>query len=185
MNDRDKHISQEIIQMCLVTSICILLTAALTNTAHAATWYVLGPGASLNQSQGPIGSRNNPLRSLAEVEDLSGPGDKILVLPSLFVLDGGIQLKIGQKLLGLGQGEDRPTLTNTSNYLDGDAGRTRSSMGRTRPRSSTRCCAKGRSRKRRSVRPVRSISYLTWALSCPCEGHSGGDDAGRCGVGLC
>src|SRR6476659_6084735 len=82
----------------------------------ASTWYVKGDAAA-----GGNGSRGRPFATLQQVETASQPGDTIRVLPSMRPLDGGIQLKDGQRLMGLGDqvtkaaaSSARPTITNTS-----------------------------------------------------------------------
>ncbi len=65
-------------------------------TLSAKTWYVQG-GAPIINSQGTL---EHPFYSLAQVQAASSAHDTIYVLPSLFVLDGGIILKDGQHLLG-------------------------------------------------------------------------------------
>jgi hypothetical protein len=97
----------------------------LASTAHAADWYVKAKAAN-----GGDGSKNSPFNSFQQVETASAPGDTIYILqsPSHDVLDGGLQLKDGQKLIGLGpnvlranQNSARAKLTNTSDTrYDGD-----------------------------------------------------------------
>jgi len=69
--------------------------------AVAATeWFV-----SAAALQGGNGSLQAPFNSLAAVQQASGPGDTIFVLPSPIQnapLDGGIALKPGQRLIGAG-----------------------------------------------------------------------------------
>lgn len=65
-------------------------------TLSAKTWYVQG-GASAINSQGTL---EHPFYSLAQVQAASGVHDTIYILPSPFVLDGGIILKDGQHLRG-------------------------------------------------------------------------------------
>jgi hypothetical protein len=90
----------------------------------ASTWYVKADAAA-----GGNGSRNRPFATLEQVEAASQAGDTIRVLPSTRALDGGIQLKDGQRLMGLGDsvtkagtGGARPTITNTNaTRYNGDA----------------------------------------------------------------
>ena len=72
---------------------------------------------------GGDGTKKKPFNSLADVETNSLPGDKITVLFSGMVLDGGIALKEGQHLQGKkGPGGVLPQITNSSSdHLDGDA----------------------------------------------------------------
>jgi hypothetical protein len=90
----------------------------------ASTWYVNADAAA-----GGNGSRSRPFATLEQVESASQPGDTIRVLPSMRPLDGGIQLKDGQRLIGLGDhvtksaaSGPRPTITNASAMrYNGDA----------------------------------------------------------------
>jgi len=82
----------------------------------ASTWYVKADAAA-----GGNGSQSRPFATLEQVEAGSQPGDTVRVLPSTRPLDGGIQLKDGQRLIGLGDpvtkaaaSGARPTITNTS-----------------------------------------------------------------------
>ena len=105
----------------------VLVTLLLVfgaGAGEAATWHVQADAAA-----GGDGSRNQPFATLEQVEAASQPGDTIHVLPSTGPLDGGIQLKDGQRLIGLGAAVTtgapagaRPTITNTSSVrYDGDA----------------------------------------------------------------
>jgi hypothetical protein len=96
----------------------------LGGAADAATWYVKADAAP-----GGNGSRNRPFATLEQVEKASRSGDTIRVLPSTRPLDGGIQLKDNQRLVGDGDavtkaasGGARPTITNTASArYHGDA----------------------------------------------------------------
>jgi hypothetical protein len=77
---------------------------------------------------GGDGSRGRPFATLEQVEQASRPGDTIRVLASARPLDGGIQLKDNQRLVGDGDsvtktsGGARPTISNTgSARYHGDA----------------------------------------------------------------
>ena len=92
-----------------------LMSMAVASEA-ASTWYVKADAAA-----GGNGSRNLPFATLEQVETASRPGDTVRVLPSTRPLDGGIQLKDGQRLMGLGDpvtkgaaSGARPTITNTN-----------------------------------------------------------------------
>jgi hypothetical protein len=100
------------------------LWLALT-TAEAATWYVqANPG---HAGDGTTAYR--PFSSLQDVEAHSLPEDTIFVVPSPDPLDGGMQLKDGQRLIGLGPAvtiadphRARAHITNTTSArYDGDA----------------------------------------------------------------
>ncbi|HEX4904774.1 MAG TPA: hypothetical protein VFU93_04925 [Acidimicrobiales bacterium] len=92
-----------------------LLAGALVapSSAAARTWYVRSGADS------GTGTSSAPFSSLALVESASRPGDTIVVLAGAVPLDGGIALKPGQTLRGVG--DPAPTLTNTTPRLDGDA----------------------------------------------------------------
>lgn len=92
------------------------LLVFFAGAAEAATWYVRADATA-----GGDGSRNRPFATLAQVEQASQPGDTIRILPSTRPLDGGIQLKDNQRLVGDGDavtkaqaGGARPTITNTT-----------------------------------------------------------------------
>ena len=94
----------------------VLLMALAGASEAASTWYVKADAAA-----GGNGSRSRPFATLEQVEAASQPGDTIRVMPSMRPLDGGIQLKDGQRLTGLGDpvttsaaGGAQPTITNTS-----------------------------------------------------------------------
>jgi hypothetical protein len=94
-------------------------------TAEAATWYVqANPGHT-----GDGTTADRPFSSLQDVEAYALPEDTIVVVPSPDPLDGGIQLKDGQRLIGLGPAvtradppRARARMTNTTSArYDGDA----------------------------------------------------------------
>jgi hypothetical protein len=102
----------------------VLLMSMAGASEAASTWYVKADAAA-----GGNGSRGRPFATLEQVEAASQPGDTIRVLPSMRALDGGIQLKDGQRLTGLGDpvtrataSGARPTITNASGTrYNGDA----------------------------------------------------------------
>jgi hypothetical protein len=66
----------------------------------ASKWYVSASAAAEGN-----GSAAAPFDTLAQVQQASGPGDTIIVVPSplsVSPLDGGITLKVGQRLIGDG-----------------------------------------------------------------------------------
>src|SRR5215468_2826745 len=76
------------------------LSVGLVGHADGREWYV-----SAAALVGGDGSLQAPFNSLAAVQQASGPGDTIFVLPSPIQnapLDGGIALKPGQRLIGAG-----------------------------------------------------------------------------------
>src|SRR5262245_59986334 len=102
----------------------LLIVLAGASDPVASTWYVKADAAA-----GGNGSRSRPFATLEQVEAASQPGDTIRVMPSTRPLDGGIQLKDGQRLTGLGGpvtkaagSAAQPTITNTSaTRYNGDA----------------------------------------------------------------
>jgi hypothetical protein len=105
----------------VLAAFCLLFAAAASE--GASTWYV-----KADASPGGDGSRSRPFATLEQVEARSQPGDTIRVEPSSRALDGGIQLKDGQRLIGLGdpvtktETGARPTITNTgATRYNGDA----------------------------------------------------------------
>src|SRR6516165_4453949 len=83
----------------LISPFLVALWCALSSPrALASTWFV-----SASASAGGDGSLLHPFNSLAAVQKASGPSDLITILPSrpsVPPVDGGIALKIGQKLIG-------------------------------------------------------------------------------------
>ena len=112
---------------CWMTALACLTLSAAVEPASAAkrrTLYVQA-GAPADGA----GTKRSPLSSLAAVESASRPTDNIFVLPSEGTLDGGLELKPRQRLLGQGptvtslpEEQPAPAITNTSgSHLDGDA----------------------------------------------------------------
>jgi hypothetical protein len=112
-----------------LTAVALAATApALPASAarhKARTWYVQAGVAD------GAGTRERPFAELGAVERASRAGDRIVVLPaprSAGALDGGIALKLRQRLVGAGPavatgeiGDRAPRLTNTRvSRLDGD-----------------------------------------------------------------
>ena len=93
----------------------VLLIALAGAAEGASTWYV-----KADATAGGNGSRSRPFTTLEQVETASKAGDTIRVVPSSRALDGGIQLKDGQRLIGLGDAVTKagtgaqPSVTNTS-----------------------------------------------------------------------
>jgi hypothetical protein len=121
-------------------ALCATMTFALTSAASAdppQTWYVNGSAPA-----GGNGSSGAPFNTLAAVQDVYGPGDTIMIEPSTAVLNGGIVLLPGQRLIGDGPPvvklnpplvpngpqvvgssglSSAPQIENTTTYLGGDA----------------------------------------------------------------
>jgi hypothetical protein len=107
--------------IALVVSFTLIVTSI---AGAASTWHV-----KADAPPGGDGTRDKPFLSLQAVEVASQAGDTIRVIPSGKPLDGGIQLKDGQRLIGLGDAVTkstssgvRATITNTTSArYDGDA----------------------------------------------------------------
>jgi hypothetical protein len=108
--------------LCCALVSCVFLSRPAgshgqpSDRVGGAAYYV-----SADARPGGDGSRRRPFRSLSHVEAASAAGDTIHLLSSDSVLDGGIRLKPGQRLIGIGpDGEmsaypaDRVRLTNTA-----------------------------------------------------------------------
>ena len=102
----------------------LILVLCVGTAGEARDWYVKA------KASGGNGDKGSPFDSLQQVEAVSQPGDTIFILqsPAADVLDGGIQLKDDQKLIGTGFSVTssnpqwvRAKLTNTSRArYDGD-----------------------------------------------------------------
>jgi len=105
----------------LATLAASLVLAGLTATpawADGSTWYVKAGAATTS------GTKTKPFGTLRQAQAKSSAGDTIVVLASTGTLDGGIALKSGQTLRGVGALDGSaagPHLTNTTKNLDGDA----------------------------------------------------------------
>jgi len=98
---------------------------AYSQTAEAGTaeYYI-----SADATPGGDGSQDRPFSTLMQAEAVANPGDTLYLLPSATgkLIDGGIILKPGQKLLGIDANgqlleneNDRVQLTNSSDLLQG------------------------------------------------------------------
>lgn len=85
----------------------IVATVAPAQPQKQASWFVqagaVGDGTSVRSPTGSVESLNR----------LSGEGDRIYLLPSDAALDGGIALKVGQRLIGLDREGRKPVITNS------------------------------------------------------------------------
>ena len=86
------------------TAIIMSMTAAVSvasaTSVKASTWYVSATALASGR-----GTASSPFNTLARVQNISRPGDTIVVVPSPLdapPLDGGIVLKPGQRLIGGG-----------------------------------------------------------------------------------
>ena len=77
-------------------SIVLAGVLLVAQSSQAATWYV-----KADPPHPGDGSKNRPFATLQEAEAHSCAGDTIFILQSQGILDGGIQLKDGQRLIGL------------------------------------------------------------------------------------
>ncbi|MFE9576811.1 hypothetical protein ACFYO1_10545 [Nocardia sp. NPDC006044] len=99
---------------------CALAAPALpANAEPGQTWYV-----SATAMPGGNGTEATPFNSLPTVQQASGEGDTIVVLPAPIgtaPLDGGLALKPGQRLLGRAAPGSVAAVANTTDANDGDA----------------------------------------------------------------
>jgi hypothetical protein len=118
-----------IVRVGATAAAAVLLSAVAVTPAQAKkepkVWYVKATAGA-----GGPGSRRAPFDDLAAAQKASKPRQTIVVLPSTRALDGGIQLKPGQRLIGAGRAvggrtkkrKRLPALQNTTDAnLDGDA----------------------------------------------------------------
>jgi len=92
-----------------------LLVAISSAPAHAAVWYARAKGT------GDGKAATSPIGSSAALDAATKPGDVIILLPGEASFDGGVALKPGQTLLGLAEGNRKPSITNTdTNRHDGN-----------------------------------------------------------------
>lgn len=95
----------------------VLVTVTLAaGAADAGTWFARA-GATGNGS-----SVDHPLGSSAEIESSTKAGDTIILLAGEQPLDDGVRLKTGQTLMGLVEGNRKPTITNTTVGQNGGNG---------------------------------------------------------------
>ncbi len=96
-----------------------LLSVPSPTSAQATAYYV-----SADAGGNGNGSKNSPFVELSQAQSVSAAGDTIDLLAGDRVLDGGIALKTGQKLLGiaangqlLANAEGRVRLSNTTQLV--------------------------------------------------------------------
>src|SRR5262245_7283708 len=63
-----------------------------------------------------------PIGTSAALDAATKPGDVIILLTGETPFDGGIALKKGQTLMGLAEGDRRPSITNTHSDQNGGNG---------------------------------------------------------------
>ncbi len=113
-------------RLVLAAAAAVLLSAVVVVPAQAKkVWYV-----KATAKPGGTGALWAPFDDLAAVQKASKPGQIIMVLPSAAVLDGGIELKRRQQLVGAGRAvagrtkklKRLPAVQNTTDEnIDGDA----------------------------------------------------------------
>ncbi|WP_237722668.1 hypothetical protein [Singulisphaera acidiphila] len=86
------------------------LTASTSAPALAAVWF------ARSKATGDGMSGASPIGSSAALDAATKPGDIIILMPGETPFDGGVALKVGQTLMGLIEGDRKPSITNT----DGD-----------------------------------------------------------------
>lgn len=94
-----------------VIVLLLIATALLSHSVHAKSpakiWFVQA-GATGNGE-----SLASPIGSSSLLEQMSGSGDTIYLLPSESSLNGGLALKLEQRLIGLTISGRKPIITNT------------------------------------------------------------------------
>jgi hypothetical protein len=110
----------------LAAAVAWTAPVSASSRAPQHTWWVQAGAPAAG-----TGTAQHPFSSLAQVQAASGPGDRILVLPSpaaVGPLDGGITLQPDQQLIGLGRavtglpaGSATPAIANTTANGNGDA----------------------------------------------------------------
>ncbi len=88
----------------------------VTAQATAAVWFVR------SQATGDGTSAAVPMGSTAALEAATKPGDVIILMPGKEPFDGGIALKKGQSLIGLADGNRKPSITNSHAEQNGGNG---------------------------------------------------------------
>jgi len=100
-------ILSKILGQCAALAALIVATVAPAQPQKQASWFVqagaVGDGTSVESPTGSVESLNR----------LSGEGDRIYLLPSDAALEGGIALKVGQRLIGLDREGRKPVITNS------------------------------------------------------------------------
>jgi hypothetical protein len=92
-----------------------MLMAISPDPAPAGVWYARANGTGDGQVA------TNPIGSPSALEAVTKPGDVIILLPSEAAFEGGLVLKPGQTLMGLAEGNRKPSITNTdTNRHDGN-----------------------------------------------------------------
>ena len=95
----------------------ILLTIfMITAEANASVWFARA------QASGDGTSAAGPIGSSAALEAATRTGDIIIMLAGKASFDGGIVLKNGQTLIGLADGDRKPSITNSNSERNGGVG---------------------------------------------------------------
>ncbi len=94
----------------------VLVMAFSSASASASVWFARANGT------GDGKTASTPIGSLAALEVTAQPGDVIMLLPGDVPFDGGMALKPGQTLMGVADGNRKPSITNTDTNRNGGVG---------------------------------------------------------------
>ena len=84
-----------------------LLIAISSAPAHASVWFARAKGTGDGKTAA------SPIGSSTSLDAATKPGDAIILLSDEASFDGGVALKPGQTLMGLAEGNRKPSITNT------------------------------------------------------------------------
>jgi hypothetical protein len=96
--------------------VAVLAIAAASSHANATVWFARAKAA------GDGTSAAAPIGSSAALDAATKPGDVVILLGANEPFDGGVALKKGQILIGLAQGELKPSITNSHSDQNGGNG---------------------------------------------------------------
>jgi hypothetical protein len=103
--------------MCFLVGVLLPIVAAPAQAnANANVWFARG-GADGDGTSAAV-----PIGSTAALHAVTRPGDVIILLPGKDPFDGGVALKKGQTLMGLAEGDRKPSITNTRSDQNGGNG---------------------------------------------------------------
>ena len=115
---RDCHFSRKLLLLASVLTACVATAQPSQDSARERRVWYIQAGASGNGL-----AQSSPFGSPEQIEQASQPGDILFLLPAAVPLDGGLNLKSGQALLGVrSESGAYPVLTNRSQERNGGHG---------------------------------------------------------------
>jgi hypothetical protein len=93
-----------------------LTIVTVTAQADASVWFARASSSGVGTTP------TTPIGSSASLQALTKPEDIIILLPGNQPFDGGIALKKGQTLIGLAEGDRKPSITNSHSEQNGGNG---------------------------------------------------------------